>query len=315
MIVLLLPLLLLDTPAPACVVVEGDTVTLADLAKAVPSLAAVDAATAAGYSPQPGEQRVFRPEQISALLRRQGGPSYEGPGICVERASQTLTPESLLPVLLAAFPAGTVRIELLDFTRSALPPGRLDFPLPGLSRPGPAGKTDLLWRGRVVFGQHRSRAIWARVTIVGPVKRFIAVNALAQGEAIGDQDVRQETIEGPVTEAEPEPLPVSVAGMIPRAAIAAGAEVPLAMLEAKKEIRRGDPVTVELQSEGVSLRLQATAETGGARGERVLVRSLLSNKLLPVIVAGPGHAVLRGPVPGAPMKRIPPSRPSGVRHD
>jgi flagella basal body P-ring formation protein FlgA len=314
MTVLLLPLFLLDTPAPACVVVEGDTVTLADLARAVPSLAIADAAASAGYSPQPGEQRVFRPEQISALLRRHGGPSYEGPGICVERASQTLTPESLLPVLLAAFPAGTVRIQLLDFTRGALPPGRLEFPLSGLGR-GPAGKPDLLWRGRVVFGEHRSRPIWARVTIVGPVKRFVAVNALAQGQAIGVQDVREETVEGPVIAAVAEPLPVSIAGMIPRAAIPAGAEVPLAMLEVNKEIQRGDSVTVELESAGVSLHLQATAETGGARGDRVLVRSSLSNKLLPVVVTGPGHAVLRGPVPGAPMKRIPRSRSSGVRHD
>jgi len=297
----MLPVLALLVAAEAmspCVVVDADTITLADLAKGARVFAAAPAAQA-GYAPQPGERRVFDNAQLNALAQRYQLGAYVGEGLCVERASLHMTPEVLLPVLLAAYPGGKMQIEIKDYLKEPLPMGRLEFAASGLVADPAAARQGWLWRGRVVFGDNRSRPVWVRVAIKGPVRVVKATRALAAGSKLAAGDFSEETREDALQPQSGAALPARLEGMTVKQALPAGAVLTAALLEAEAEIKRGDEILITSEYRGIRLKLKAVAETGGPRGARILARTGLSKRLISAYVAGPGWAELREGNPGA----------------
>jgi hypothetical protein len=69
-----------------------------------------------------------------------------------------LSEENLGPALAAALGKPDALIEVLDFSRQALPLGTLLFQQSSLGAEG-------LWRGSVTYGDRRSVPVWARVRI------------------------------------------------------------------------------------------------------------------------------------------------------
>jgi len=181
-------------PALACTLVEGDRIVGADLAREHSSFQSIDAAADLGAAPVAGAQRILRTSDLEAIAARweialaEGAPKEA----CFERATETLTEARLLPVLAAELDMPGARIEILDFTRNALPLGTLEFARSGLSPKG-------LWRGSLLYGEHRSVPIWARVRITAPDGQTVAEwQTPAQPVVLRGDTVRVEVLSGGV---------------------------------------------------------------------------------------------------------------------
>jgi hypothetical protein len=95
-------------------------------------------------------------------------------------------------VLTEALGTPGARIEVVDFTRGALPVGKPEFLRSGLSAGG-------LWQGSLAYGDHRSVPIWARVRITGPDGETIAQwRPSTQPEVLRGDTVRVEVRSGGV---------------------------------------------------------------------------------------------------------------------
>jgi flagella basal body P-ring formation protein FlgA len=204
-----------------------------------------------------------------------------------------VTPELLMPVLAAAWGKEQVRVELIEFQRGAIPQGRLEFHRSGLTEE--VGTRTWRWRGRVIYARNRSVQVLARVRLHGMRRQHFATRPIAANQPIGSEDFRTVLTEGLLTKDPAVLSPQSIAGMVARVAVASGEEIVASHLARVVEVKRGDQVTVHAESEGIHLKLSAQAETDGARGARILLRTSLSRRLLTAYVCGPAEAAVTGP--------------------
>jgi flagella basal body P-ring formation protein FlgA len=82
---------------------------------------------------------------------------------------------------------------------------------------------------------------------------------------------------------------------MPTRGIAKGAGVRAEWLVDAPEIARGDSVNVEVRHGGARLSVQAVAESGGRRGDRIALRNPETKRRFLAQVAGKGQAVIEGP--------------------
>ena len=142
----------------ACQEAPGERVLARDLAPAIPGFESVPPETDLGAAPAVGSRRVFEAAELARLGQKLGVRILPDP-VCVQRASQSLTAERLLPLLRALNGAVT---EVVDYTRAPLPLGEIEFRPPG---PGPSG----IWRGSVRYGNAHSVPIWVKVRMTDSV--------------------------------------------------------------------------------------------------------------------------------------------------
>jgi hypothetical protein len=184
--------------APECRTVEADRIVIGDLAGAVPEFRNADPGVPIGYSPVPGATRLLSAAEIGRLAVVHNVELPASVSACFKRKVQTLSPEAILKVMKAALPEAFV--ELIEFSRSPVPVGEIEFPAVRLGRP-PAGNPDapVLWRG-AVKDTHRSYPVWARVKVVRPPEavtrggrvtvRTLAGSAQLSFEATAESDGR-----------------------------------------------------------------------------------------------------------------------------
>lgn len=271
-----------------CVAVAGERVQAAELAAAVPALAALAPQTPLLYAPAPGARRTLSVAELARLTARYGiqAPPVE---VCLERRVAPLQPDEILAALRKAVGRQDARIELVDFSRYPMPPGELEFSLSGLSRTvtGPA-----LWRGRLRYDGSRTLPVWARVHIRAPGRRLVAAEDLPAGRRIAPTGLRVEQGEWYPFGETPLEAPEQAVGRIPRRRIPAGAVLYARMLSEPREIERGQTVLVEVASGGTQLRFSSRAESGGRTGDVIMVRNPANGRRLAARVAGPGKAVV-----------------------
>ena len=201
----------------------------------------------------------------------------------------TLDRARLLEVLERALGVAGARIAIEDYSRRRAPRGELVFPREWLRAPAPgAPPAAVLWKGYVRYANARRFPVWARVRIAAPLMRVRAVAALRAGEVILPEQLAVEAGEGFPAAGREAASVEQVAGRRPRRTIAAGAAVPLALLEQPREVERGDAVRVEVASGAARLALTGRAESAGRLGETVRVRNLEANRTFAARVAGKG---------------------------
>jgi flagella basal body P-ring formation protein FlgA len=299
--------------ASGCVVVEGDQVTFGDLRRTSPTLPASLATLSIGFSPQPGEFRLFTRQQIASTMARYGHTDYQGPDVCVERAAMRLTDAQIMPVLMQSLKSEGKRVEIVAFASSPLPSGLLEFPRNGLKVEPRQGTW--LWRGRVVYGPSRTTPVWVRIRLFGTVTRFIARRPIQAGHLIESEDVSLETREGPIVQFSSWRGTDSVLGSVARRDVSPGAVVTEQCVRRPIEVQRGRPVEVWTVASGLQLRMQAVAETSGVRGASILVRSAFAKKPLHALVCGPGLAVLTVPPAAAKESSTPTCLAHGIHNE
>jgi hypothetical protein len=140
--------------AAPCREIAAGRIRASDLAAANPAFGVADGSRDIGPAPLAGVRRVFRTAELKGLARQLGMKlDADAPDICFERTAQTLTAETLHPILEAALGSPA---EILDFSRNPVPAGKIEFPKAFLSVNG-------VWRGRIVSPEGKSTPIWVRL--------------------------------------------------------------------------------------------------------------------------------------------------------
>jgi flagellar basal body P-ring formation protein FlgA len=94
--------------------------------------------------------------------------------------------------------------------------------------------------------------------------------------------------------------PDMVIGKLARGPLRAGAAIAIHDLTSPKVVRRGDMISVDYVSDGVSLSLEAKAMNDAAAGDSVQAMNLSSKKMIDAVATRPGHAAVG---PGADAAR------------
>jgi flagella basal body P-ring formation protein FlgA len=264
----------------------SDHVTAGALAAGFPGLEALPPEMPLTLAPAPGVTRVFRIPELRRIAARLVVPAPEAE-ICVERPVAQLDPDTLLRILKKELPDAT--IELLEFSRRPVPAGSLEFRASGL-HDGVAGS---LWMGSVRYGGTHLFPVWARVKVLAPVLRVIALGDLRPGRAITPDLVRIETREEFPKAGNFVETIDQVTGKWPRVLVRAGAAIRAGQLENAPDIMRGEPVRVEVENGAAHLEMEAKAEGSGIAGEIITVRNLTSQKRFLARIEGRGKVSVR----------------------
>ncbi len=179
--------LLLVAPAAAraaCVAVDGENITAADVARADAQFAAARQGEVVAPTPAPGARRILAAGQMAALAAKLGIPYERGPGACFERRTEQLTREKLAEAIRAALPGAGKSLQIVDFSRMRVPVGTLEL----------TPSRGELWRGRVRYGNNHTVPVWVRVRGALAVERgeLVDVTALS-GDARVFMQARAET--------------------------------------------------------------------------------------------------------------------------
>ena len=265
--------------AAACLPVQSDRITAADLARAVPAFHSLPPSKVLSYAPLPGHSRVF-PE---AEMRQRIPDAAELPSsVCFEWPMRSLAAAEVVQAMLASLPSGS-RVAVLEMSSQASPPGPVRFPLSGLRRG--------TWKGHVEWGPGRRFAIWARVNVQSPFSRAVAAGAIRAGQRIGENDVRFETGTGDPDAPGIATGPDQVIGRVARRFISAGTPVAIASLDRELTVARGDPVQVRVVAGNTSLTFDGVSEGRGVVGDLVPVRNPFTKRLVHARVESAGVAV------------------------
>ncbi|HWZ30278.1 MAG TPA: flagellar basal body P-ring formation chaperone FlgA [Bryobacteraceae bacterium] len=265
-----------------CQPVDAPNILGKDLAAASPSFAALDPAVNIASTPFPGVRRAFHSEELMRIARANQidavPPIAE---VCFERSTAPLTVEQLLPVLERALGIDGAKIEILDFTRTGVPPGTLEFTRSSLSDAG-------LWRGRVKYDESHTTPVWARVRVTTEQTWIEAAEQLPPGKLLDATQLISRT--GPRFPFGIAPIgSMDLAiGRTPIRTIKLGEPILLSMLLIPRAVERGENVAVEVLIGDARLSFDAVAESSGRPGESVLIKNPESGRYFQARVEAKG---------------------------
>ena len=289
-ITLLLATAAMAAPAPQpCVAVDNERITAGDLARAVASFSSIPADTDLGFAPVPGVRRYFHFPELRRMALRYNVALPTDSEACIERAMEILRPERVVEAMRKALADPEARIEILELCRFPVPRGELEFQRATLPVDTDA---PVVWRGMVRYADGRKYGVWASVKVRVRAIRVVATENLAAGKPIQPGQVKLETAEVYPAASVPAPSLETVLGSSVRVPVPAGGIIPAGMLDAPKEVERGDLVQVEVRSGAALLKLEARAESAGRHGEPIKVHTLVNGKSFSARVAGKDRVVV-----------------------
>jgi flagella basal body P-ring formation protein FlgA len=257
-----------------CVPVTGNRILGRDLALADPTFAALPATLAVGFAPAPGAKRVYAAAELQRIARANGIQATSPENVCFELPMLHLTKEDATVAMRRSLPA-EADLKIIELESLDVPAGLLEFPVGGLEPPSHGVQ---LWRGYVKYAETRRISLWVRVEITVKFIAVVAGRDLPAGSPIGAGSLRIESRTGPIEREKPATRIEDVEGRIPKRALQSGAVVPIAVLADAPAVRKGDPVTVEVQSGSARLRFQAIAEASARDGDMVELRNPFNGK-------------------------------------
>lgn len=278
--------------AAACIRVDGDRILAQDLVGQVPSFRSIPGDTLVGFTPLPGASRILPVREMNSFAARHGLRSpVISQDLCIERAGAPLSRSALLEAMKKALGIEAAHIELLDYSKSILPSGNLEFSRATLSPP-PADDSSraVVWRGRVVYGDHQSASVWARVRISVSATEYVAAKDLIPGGAIGREDIRETSVREFPSHLPPIQSLQDILGHSVRRALKTGEILRPRMLVSMPDVNRGDTVTVIIQSGTAWLKLAALAQSSGRTGEIICLQNPENHRLFRGTVIGKGQA-------------------------
>ena len=292
---LILSLILAAAAMPgACVQVSSDKIVVRDLLDAVPLLQELDPNTPVGYAPIPGTERVVSGRELTLIAIRHGVTLTDIPDVCVARALRAITSAEMQAALEAALSIPDAQLGVEEFSSQPLPPGRLEFERSTLVQPPPnAPDSPVIWRGKLVYDQHHSVAVWAKVRIAVDRPMFLAAEDIPAGTVVRDVEVKAATVHefpfsGPLLDSSAE-----IVGKVARRIIRAGQRITASALEEPKDVVRGDIVQVRVIDGPATLSFDGIAASSGKKGDTILVHNSASGRNFRAVVEEKGKAVVR----------------------
>jgi len=292
----LLSLIVLAVSPGACLPIAGSQILASDLAAANTLFSRLHPDAAFGYAPLPGARRLLLGRELAAFARREGFSFENTPiaDVCVERQAAPLNTADLSAALADAAGIPDARIELLDYSRQPLPPGRLEFPWNSVGAPPACNPAiPIIWRGRLNYDGRHSLAVWAKVRI--SVQRPVVVTAsdLIPGHAIEAGQLR--LIQMPAFPSRSgflETLEPALGKTVNRP-VRAGQKLSAAALRELDEIRPGERVLVRVVDGSAYLSLEGTALSGGSKGASISLRNPSGGRIFRGTVEDKGVVVVR----------------------
>jgi len=295
------PALLLIATAGAvyagCVPVSAGRVTTADLQDALPKFKLIDSPVSLGFAPLPGTQRVIKVRDLAAILQRSGveiDNEAQLRDVCVEREAHPISAAAMRSALFGALGLADAEIDLLDFTRENLPSGHMEFQRANLNNPPPAAPANaVIWRGRLVYEEGRSAAIWAKVRISVEKTWLIAQENIPAGDLIQSDDVQRvigREFPYPNVSLSAE---ASVVGKLARRNIKKGERLRATLLKDQNDIENGDHVHVKVLQGQASVLFDGIARCSGKKGDRIMVQNPATGRNFNAVVVEKGQVVLR----------------------
>jgi flagella basal body P-ring formation protein FlgA len=202
--------------------------------------------------------------------------------ICFELTMMQLKDDDVAAAMLRALPAElnvkAQDLKIIELSKAPVPAGELDFPIEGLEPAGPTTNGVQLWRGYVKYADTRRAVCWARVALNTHYTVVVADKDLPVNSPISTASLRVENRAGPFQRLKTAARIEEVVGRVPDRAVRAGEAIPLAILAVPPEVRRGDPVTVDVQSGFAHLQFDAVAESSANEGDVIELRNPSSGK-------------------------------------
>jgi flagella basal body P-ring formation protein FlgA len=165
-------------------------------------------------------------------------------------------------------------IEVLDFSRYAVPPGAVEFPISTLPSGNDQSKR-FIWRGRIRSSGNGTTPIWASVRIGTFRSAVFAASTLIPGSVVQRSELQVRSVPG-WSSHRAKGIDDFV-GKIPKRRIDAGLELRENWFDHAPEVQKGDRVELRVQRGPVTLRVEALAEERARKGESVWV-SLLADQ-------------------------------------
>jgi flagella basal body P-ring formation protein FlgA len=265
----------IQAAALVCHTVENDRIFARDLAAVEPAFQALPQNLEIGLAPVPGQQRTFRPEELSGIARIHHIEAGFTRPVCFGWELKVPARADLLAAMNETLAHRNATIEIVDQSNAPLPPGKLSFPLSGLS-----GTSDgpVIWRGSITYANGRTLLTWARVRISVREQHVAAAEVLHPGDEIRAVQLKLVDYQGPLTREHYFTSTTDVVGMTPRCTVNPETALLDSMVRERKLVERGDTVAVTVQSERTRIEAQAIAEESGASGSTIAVRNPKSGR-------------------------------------
>src|SRR4051794_13857222 len=261
--------------AMPCHTIDNDRIYGRDLAAVNSAFQALPPNLEIGPAPVPGQQRIFRSEELARIARLHQIDGAFPQAVCFAWDLKVPDRADFLAAMREPLAHRNATIEIVDQSNAPLPHGKLSFPLSGLS-----GTSDgpVIWRGSLTYGNGRSLLTWARVRICVQEHHVAAVELLHAGDEIRAGQLKLVDYQGPLTREHYFTSLAEVAGMTPRSTV--NPEIPIVdtMIRERKQVERGDLVQVTVQTERTRIEAQAIAEESGALGASITVRNAKSGR-------------------------------------
>lgn len=282
-------LLMLVAAGTACHTVNSDRIMGSDLAAASSSFTGMAPETVIGYAPQPGNHRTMEPAELIRIGAANGLEIHDVTSVCFERNLIPLDSARMLIALKASLNRPDAEIEIVEFSKYSLPPGKLVFPLDAL--PAHSIEHTAIWNGYIDF-EGRHFPVWARARITVPQTRVVTTAQLRTGQTITAADVHLEEVRDFPAKSEPIQSLSQCVDHVARRFMTVGAPLTADDIAEPNDVDRGDTVTVEVHSGETVLLLPAQADTAGHRGQVIALRNAAGGKIFRARITGKDTALL-----------------------
>ncbi len=279
----------------ACHPINSERIYARDLAVALPVFQSLSPELEIGYAPAPGQQRVFHIAELRhiALANRLQADISEN--VCFAWSTEVPSRERISAAMYATLKGRNPNIEILDQSLLPAPKGEVVFPLSGLCG---FSAEPVIWRGYVTYGTNQRFSIWARARVSVKETRLVVVEDLIAGQAVGLNQLRVDSYQGPLSRQDTVTELNEAVGMMARFDVAAGTVLTKNMLEKPKEVERGDTVAVIVETGLTRIEAEGVAEQAGRMGAVIIVRNAKSGSKFRARVEQKDRVLV---VPGGPF--------------
>jgi len=287
LVILLALFSIIEALAQPCLAVDGDWITARDIAERVPRFRGADPEMKLVRAPFPGAHRLLNPSSLPGLERTAG---EQAEAFCVERRMRAYSREEFQEAIRRSL-VGTgdkeTNFELVDYARTALPSGRLEFLIPGLPPMMQAHADDpVLWRGKLFYTEGRSVPVWMRVRLWREEEVCVLTRDVPRGGDLGESDCQIARSKYPPF----APAPLRDATVLERTSAArrlvAHEPIYQTLLVHKPDVEIGKPVELRVINGGTRLKFEAKAASSARTGESVFVTNPANGKRLEGQVVG-----------------------------
>ena len=291
---MILALLVASVMQPAaCHTITTDRIVGKDLIAVVPAFAGLPPDLPLGYSPSPGQVRIFHPAELRRIAAANHLDANPTDDVCFAWQVSVPTKDKILAAVKKTLAGRNADIEIVDQSMAEAPEGEIVFPISGLTG---ISEEALIWRGYVTYAGDRRFNIWARVRIRVRETHIVATEPLLPGVAITSDQVKTAPYDGPLLRDKLLTDLSAVVGMIPHRVIPAGGVLIETDIDKPRDVERGDTVEVIAESGLARIEAQGIAEEAGRRGAVITVKNATSGKTFRARVDDKGKVTV---VPGS----------------